>query len=171
MKSIQEYFKQEDSNSLEEHNLPYVYTNKGVWAGANLEALEEFFKLIKLESFKSFIDLGCGDGRVTIMAGNFTNALGIESDMNLIGKAHKAIKEFNSKAEVKMGDFFDLDLSKFDMIFINPDKGFNYGLEKKLMNELKGTLVVYNNLFLPRFLKQGETHVCKEIPITLYTQD
>tara|TARA_Y100000310_G_C20702985_1_gene831816 strand:+ start:4231 stop:4746 length:516 start_codon:yes stop_codon:yes gene_type:complete len=171
MKALIKFFKEQDDSSLNEHKLPYVYTEKGVWAGADPEAITLFFSQLPLTKFKNFIDLGCGDGRVTILAAQTIQSVGIESDMNLIGKAHKAIKQFKSTAEVKMGDFFDLDLSRFDLIFINPDKGFNYGLEKKLVDELKGTLVVYNNLFLPRFLTQGETFVCKNIPFTIYTNE
>jgi len=41
------------------------------------------------------------------------------------------------------------DLSKFDVVFVNPDKPFYRGLEHKLMREFKGVLIVANPVFLP----------------------
>jgi len=75
------------------------------------------------------------------------------------------------KAEFIQGDFLKHDLSKYGFIFINPDKEFEYGLEKKLLKEMQpgARLFVYNNIFLPRFLRKGKSYWFGGIPIIAYT--
>ena len=65
------------------------------------------------------------------------------------------------------------DLSKYDFIYINPDKGFDQGLENKLLKEMKkdALLVVYNIIFKPRFLEKGKTYWFSELPIVIYTRN
>jgi hypothetical protein len=74
------------------------------------------------------------------------------------------------KADLIRGDFFENDFSKYDVIFINPDTGFHKGLEDKLLKEMKpdARLYVYNNIFLPRFLKKGKTYRVGLSPVIVY---
>jgi 16S rRNA G966 N2-methylase RsmD len=165
---IKKKFENLDRERLKQGKLPYEYTSKGVWAGASCKAVFDFFKEIGLNKYKSFIDLGSGDGRVTMIASVFTNATGVELDSQLIKTALSTKKTLNLKAEFLKQDILETNLSGFDIVFINPDKGFHEGTEKKLVEELKGTLYVYNNLYLPRFLTQGSVHVFEDIPFVEY---
>tara|TARA_Y100000031_G_C8147633_1_gene350758 strand:+ start:65 stop:580 length:516 start_codon:yes stop_codon:yes gene_type:complete len=169
MEQLITHFKSLDRKRLTQGNLSYQYTSKGVWAGSHLESIFKLFQEIKLDKFKNFLDLGSGDGRVVLIASLFTKASGVEADIDLIAKANKIKTRYKLKADFIVDDFFNIDLSKYDIIYINPDKGFNYGLERKLKDELKGKLLVYNNLFLPRFLKQGKVHLFNNIPIVEFT--
>lgn len=134
-------------------------TEKGVWGASVAQDVYDFFVKVKLQNFKRFIDLGSGDGKVVLIASLFTKSSGVEFDKDLHDTAVKIRDELGLKANLMEGDFFDLDLSKYDFIFINPDKGFDKGLEKKLDKEMddNSRLVVYNNIFLPRFLSRGKT--------------
>ena len=144
-------------------------TEKGIWGAANLDAAFELFKKIKLNQHKNFLDLGCGDGRVVLIASLFTKATGIEIDQDLINKGNEIKNKLNLNAQLICDDFFNHDLSNYDIIFINPDTGFYNGVEDKLLKEMEGKLLVYNNIFLPRFLKRGKTHWFNQVPITEFT--
>ena len=77
--------------------------------------------------------------------------------------------KLNLKANLIQGDFMAHDLSKYDIIFINPDKPFNKGLEQKLIKEMRGILLVYNQIYRPENMKKGITYWFDYIPVTVYT--
>ncbi len=152
-------------------SIPMGDTEKGIWGAAITNHIFEFFQQINLEKYKTFIDLGSGDGKVVLIASLFgVKSTGIEFDKDLIEISIKIRDELKLSADFIQGDFLKQDLSKYDIIFINPDKGFEYKLENKLLKEMKSTakLFVYNNIFLPRFLKKGKTYWFSEIPVIGY---
>lgn len=147
-------------------------TPKGFWGAAITEHIYELFKKIKLEGYKNFLDLGSGDGKVVLIASLFgLKATGIEIDPDLIKTSRRFKKELKLKGDFLQEDFLEHDLSKYDAVFVNPDKGFEHGLEDKLLKELKGKLFVYNQIFLPRFLKKGKTYWFDGVPITSYKKE
>ncbi len=144
-------------------------TEKGIWGPSDLDVVFELFTKIKLQNYKQFLDIGCGDGRVVLTASLFTKAAGIEIDKGLISKGNEIKKRLKLNAAFINGDYFTHNFSAYDIIFTNPDTGFYNGLEDKLLKEMKGKLLVYNNIFMPRFLKRGKTHWIKQVPVTEFT--
>ncbi|MDR3553281.1 MAG: hypothetical protein P4L55_00870, partial [Syntrophobacteraceae bacterium] len=69
---------------------PYRLTASGAWAASRPEHLFSFFKSVDLSGFPLFIDLGSGDGVTCCVAGLFTRAIGIESDLLLASSARGA---------------------------------------------------------------------------------
>ena len=49
-------------------------------------------------------------------------------------------------------DFYEEDFSKYDFLFCNPDSPIERMLEKKLLKEMKGRLIVYGSQFIPKKL-------------------
>lgn len=146
-------------------------TEKGIWGPAGTQDVYDFFVKINLQRFKNFIDLGSGDGKVVLIASLFgVEAVGIEFDKELVEIGIKIRDELGLKAGFIQGDFLKHDLSRYDFIFINPDKGFEYGLEDKLLKEMRpdARLFVYNNIFLPRFLKKGKSYWFGGVPVIGY---
>ena len=147
-------------------------TEKGIWGPAGTQEVYDLFVRIKLQNHKRFLDLGSGDGKVVLIASLFTKATGIEFDKKFNDAGIKIRDDLKLKAELIQGDFFKHDISKYDIIFINPDQGFHKGLEEKLLKEMspKAKLFIYNNIFLPRFLKKGKTYWFSGIPVISYTK-
>ena len=146
-------------------------TEKGFWGAAITEHIYEFFKKIKLQNYKNFIDFGSGDGKVVLIASLFgIKATGIEFDKDLIKTSKKIRDKLKLKANFIQGDFLKHDISKYDIIFVNPDKGFEHDLEDKLIKEMnpKTKLFVYNQIFLPRFLKKRKSYWFDQVPIIEY---
>lgn len=143
-------------------------TEKGIWGPANIGACFRLFKKIGLKG--GFIDLGSGDGRIVLVASLFGSATGIEFSPGLVKVGEEIRDKLGLKASFITGDFLKYDLSKYDVIFINPDTGFENGLEDKLLKEMKpgACLYVYNEIFLPRFLKKGKTYHVGLAPIIVY---
>ena len=160
---------------LKKGQLPMGDTEAGFWGTAATDDIMELFRKIHLEKFESFIDLGSGDGKVVLIASLFTKAAGIEFDKDLHAKAVEIREKVGisaERAELICGDFLKHDLSKYDIVFINPDKSFDRGLEEKLKKELKGILLVYNMVYAPDSMKKDKTYWLGETaqtPATVYT--
>lgn len=148
-------------------------TKKGIWGPSGTDDVYDLFVKIKLKDHKSFLDIGSGDGKVVLIASLFCeNAVGVEFDKGLNDVGLKIKKQLGLKAKLLCKDFFEHDFSKYDILFINPDKGFKFGLEKKLIEEMKdkAKLFVYNQIFSPRFMKKGKTYWFGQVPVIQYTK-
>jgi len=143
-------------------------TEKGIFGTSSCSALFKFFSEIRLETYNDFLDLGSGDGRAVLIASLFTKATGIEFDKELCNVAKKIRDKLELDCEILQEDFLKFDISKYDFLFINPDQGFQKGLDEKLANEMRGVLFVYNYIFQPEKLKKGKSYWYDEIPIVMY---
>jgi SAM-dependent methyltransferase len=139
-------------------------TNAGFWSSADLDILYDFFAKIRLHKYKSFVDLGSGDGRVFLTASLFTKAFGIELDHDLVEVAKEVTRDLMLSADSVEGDYERQELD-YDVVFIYPDKRFSLKLENKLKGK---NLFVYNNVFLPNFLHKQKTYWFDQVPITRY---
>ncbi len=137
---------------LRKGQLPMRSTEKGFWNPAiDAEVFEAFSKL-GLNRYKSFLDLGSGDGRVSLIASLFVpRAEGVESDAELHRVAEGMKQKLNvPNAKFHHNDFFMHDISSYDALFINPDTHFSRGLEQKLLMEMRGDLIVLGHHFHPQ---------------------
>ena len=134
------------------------FSLEGPTAGPSHEGeVFEVFEKLGLGTFSHFLDLGSGDGRIVFVASLFTKATGIEVDAEQHAKAVEKSKSLRLHPLFKQGDFMEESFKDYDVIFIYPDAPFKDGLEKKLREEFKGTLIVYGSLYLPlRFKKVAE---------------
>ena len=168
-KKIDSYFEDFDKQLIKERGALYWDTNKGIYGTANCKNVFEFFKKINLQDADSFLDLGSGDGRVVMVASLFTTALGVESDPELIEMSNRVKNELNINCNFGNSDFTEMDLSKYNVIFINPDQSFSKEFETKLKNELSGKLYIHNEIFQPSILNKGQKFWQNQIPIVEYT--
>ena len=162
MSSVEDIKKEYESyyaELLSKHKL-LRETSLGYYGASPADAVFNFFRKIGLEKKKNFIDLGSGDGKVVLIASLFTKAAGIEIDEELVKDAEKIRKRLGMKADFIKGDYLDHDISKHDIIFLNPDRHFPE-LEKKLRKEMKkdARLVVFGNLYRPLNMKLEKSFV------------
>lgn len=97
----------------------------------------EFF--IKYVENKSFLDLGCGDGRVVSLAMRCGARVfrGIDND-------NKFLKNSNMRRYIKKGNFLDVELNQYDVLYYFLLSDFKN--ELKLIEKLKnfqGIIIVY----------------------------
>lgn len=131
-------------------------TAHGYWAQSNPEHVFELFRKMNLQNSKSFVDLGAGDGIVTSVASLFTKATGIEADEKLNQVADDMKSKLSLESQNKNLDYLQEDLSQYDTIFIAPDNYF-HKLEKNIVEQFRGTLIILDNIFRPLTLTADET--------------
>ncbi len=109
--------------------------------------IRKMLKMAKVTSKDLIYDLGCGDGRVLIIAAKEfgAKAVGIEKNWILFKIAKWKIEREKLEKKIKVinEDFFKVNLSDATLIFTYLSKKVNERLESKLKNELKkGTKVL-----------------------------
>lgn len=122
------------------------------------------FKLgLKKNSNQRFIDLGAGEGHLVIYASlNYRiRSFGIEIDPSLIEEAYFRIKDLKvsgnfkkklfKKIKIKMGDFYQLNLKKYDFIYI-----YSLPTMQKYLNHLfksakRGSIIISHKYPLDQF--------------------
>ena len=159
---IKEEYNKIHKEFLKKNPILVKYLEKGVWAPS---ISKEIFKIFHRYSDKnqSFLDLGSGDGLAVMVASLFfKHAYGIEMEKEFFDISENVKKKLNIENTTLINDdFFNHDFSKYDVLFIAPDKEFSLKLENKLLRELNGKLIVYSSIFQPKTLKkidQFETH-------------
>jgi hypothetical protein len=118
-------------------------TSRGLWAASTPHDVFALLTALSAEGCRHFADLGSGDGLVTCIASLFCPATGIECDAGLVEKANELRDRLGLSAEFVCGDFFAQDLSRFDLLYVYPDKPM-WDLEKALAPRLRGRLVAYS---------------------------
>ncbi|MDP3970775.1 MAG: class I SAM-dependent methyltransferase [bacterium] len=107
------------------------------WVPMRSRDLERINKLANFKSGETFYDLGCGDGKVVLYAGerNDITAIGIELalPMYLICKVRKTLS-MRKNINFKLGNIFNKDFSDADVVYV-------FGMPKTIKNKLKDKLV------------------------------
>jgi SAM-dependent methyltransferase len=120
-------------------DVPYVPTPA--------EVVEQMLKLADVHEGDVVYDLGCGDGRIVIMAATRfgARATGVDIDPALIRDARENAKKAGVSEKVKFveGDLFATDLRSASVVTLYLLPGVNVKLIPKLLDELKpGSRVV-----------------------------
>ncbi len=155
---------------LKSGSLPMRDTGKGFWSAAISSDIFDIFKKIKLQTFRNFLDIGSGDGVVVSIASLFTSAAGIEIDPALHKKALEMQKKLSVNARLINDDFYSHDFSRYDILFLNPDRPLHRGLEQKLLRELKGKLILYGPHFRPSQLKKEREFFVNDTMVSVYSK-
>ncbi len=151
-----EAYNREDSSEEQRRGNVLKDTSLGFFVPSNMRKTYEFFRNIRLEKYRSFIDLGSGDGRIVLIASLFTRAAGIESDEKLHEKALRMREKLgipDEQAELIRGDFMKQDIRPYDAVYMYPDKPIPEELNKKLNRELKGDLLLHTDSFKPEGMR------------------
>jgi len=134
---------------------------------SSLRAVEELCEVLRERMERTdftFVDLGCGSGRVVLaVAREFPNARVIGLDHNPVGLLYAKFKKFLRSRHYKNVRFISTDLWKFDVGALVPDIVYTYfskrsiaRLGEKLSRELTDkTLIISNKFQLPNLKQVG----------------
>ena len=119
-----------------------------------LEVAKKMLDISKIKSGEVLYDLGCGDGRLIILAAKEigAKATGIELREDLIERARTEIKRLNleGKVNVIQANFFDVPISDADVVTLYLTSSANERLRPKLEAELKpGARIVSHDFKVP----------------------
>ncbi len=140
---IKDEYANFNTELLRKGRLPVKSTEKGFWGVSVCDEIFELFQRINLSGYKNFVDVGSGDGRVVLIASLFTNATGIEFDQELVNKSIEIKRKLGLSASFLKDDFYNHDISNYDVVFSFHDEPLYRGLDNKLKRELKGRLILY----------------------------
>jgi len=111
------------------------------WSPTPLPTVRRMLSLAEVKPEDIVYDLGCGDGRIIIMATREHGArsIGIEADPSrcLYTWVRIMISGLSKKTGVIWGNFFRSDLSEATIITLFLSQSANNNLRKKLIHELK----------------------------------
>jgi cyclopropane fatty-acyl-phospholipid synthase-like methyltransferase len=106
-----------------------------------LPVVKQMLTLAQLNAGEILYDLGCGDGRVVIMAAQEfgARAVGVEMREDLAKQALVKVSELGLDGHVKIinGDMFKVDLSQADVVTLYLTTSANDKVKAKLESELK----------------------------------
>jgi protein-L-isoaspartate O-methyltransferase len=106
-----------------------------------LPVVKQMLTLAQVRPGEIIYDLGCGDGRVVIMAAQEFGALGVGVEMreDLIKQALGKVSELGLEGRVKIvqGDMFKVDLAQADVVTLYLTTSANDKVRPKLESELK----------------------------------
>jgi len=119
-----------------------------------VEVAKKMLDISQIRSGEMLYDLGCGDGRLIILAAKElgARATGIELREDLIERARTEIKRLNleGKVNVIQGNFFDVPISDADVVTLYLTSSANERLRPKLEAELKpGARVISHDFKVP----------------------
>jgi SAM-dependent methyltransferase len=118
----------------------YIITQGAFYAISNTNRIKNIVKLADIKSNDKVIDLGSGDGRILIeFAKKGANCTGIELDPFYTWMSGRNIKNagLSEKITVKQGNFWNKNLSDFDIIIFYGAQHIMNKMERKLLKEAK----------------------------------
>ena len=119
------------------------------------DKLETMLKLDAAKKGEKIIDIGCGDGKIIIeLAQRGFHAEGIDFSPRLIKQCREKANKLGvqKNIEVSVKNFWDVDLSKYDIIFFYGMTHVMKRMEKKLEKEMKpGARFISNYFHLPNW--------------------
>ena len=112
---------------------PYVSSPK--------EAVRKMLDMAQLRRGEVLYDLGCGDGRIVVIAARDyqAKAFGVEIREDVATAAQQQLKKFDleEKARIIHRNLFDVDLSEADVVTLYLSLSGNEKLKPKLERELR----------------------------------
>jgi cyclopropane fatty-acyl-phospholipid synthase-like methyltransferase len=128
-----------------------------------LSLARKMLDVAQIKSNEMFYDLGCGDGRLVILAAETTGAktTGIEIREDLVQRARAEVRrlQLEEKVTIVQADLFDFPISEADVVTLYLSPRANERLRPKLEAELKpGARVISHDFEIPGW-KPSAVHV------------
>lgn len=131
----------------------YVNLNGPFFAPTSYKRIKQIDTLAELKPGMTIADLGAGDGRILIelvKKNPRVKAVGIELDPKYVKLARKNVKaaSLEKQITIKQQSFWEIDLSKFDVITVYCVQRFMGKLGQKLKREIKEKTKVISVFFV-----------------------
>jgi len=127
------------------------------------EVVRKMLELAGVKEGDLVFDLGCGDGRILVTAAKDfgARAIGVEIREDLAEVARKELRSLSleNRCRVINGNFFEVDISRADVVTLYLTSVANYRLKPKLEKELKdGARVVSHDFEMAGWKPEAVIH-------------
>ncbi len=106
-----------------------------------MDVVRKMIELAELKPGEVLFDLGCGDGRIVLMAAQEfgSRSVGVDLNMMLISEAERKARDLGLSDSVRFihGDMFDVDLGPADVVTMYLLTSANEKVRPKLESELR----------------------------------
>ena len=128
-------------------SMSWTHLRGAPWVPTPIRKVEKMLAMAELQQDELLYDLGCGDGRVLVIAARRfgARAVGIELDplRYIWCQLLITVLGLRKRVQIVLGDFFSQDLSQADVVTCYLLQRTNDKLQGKLQHELQpGTRVV-----------------------------
>lgn len=121
--------------------------------------------LLELKSGQVFYDLGCGDGKLLILAAEKgVRAIGIEINLLLVIISWLRTRRYSGLVTVKWANFWTVNIDEADAVFVFLHTRFMQRLHNKIIIECKKPI----NLVSYAFRIPGKTVAAEKQGLILY---
>ena len=142
------------------------------WVPSPEEYLPDILKMADIKAGERFYDLGCGDGRVVILAAKNFNARATGIELAIPRYLHALFSRLLSKvpnANIAFGNLFNYNLADANVIYIY---GMPHALEKRLSQKIEQECKAGTRIISFMFeIKKWKVAQMKSFPGTLHNQE
>lgn len=126
------------------------------YVASPINVAKKMLEIADLKPGETVFDLGCGDGRILIIAAQEFGAkgVGVELNPNLVKESRAKVAELklSDSVQIIQGDLMKVDLSQADVVTMYLTTGANEKVRPKLETELKsGARVVTHDFTIPKW--------------------
>ncbi|MBS7619724.1 class I SAM-dependent methyltransferase [Candidatus Bathyarchaeota archaeon] len=126
------------------------------YVASPVNVVKRMLEIAEVKPGETVYDLGCGDGRIVIIAAQEFGAkgVGVELNPNLVKESRAKVEELklNDRVQIIQGDLMKVDLSQADVVTMYLTTGANEKIRPKLETELKsGARVVTHDFTIPKW--------------------
>jgi predicted RNA methylase len=115
------------------------------------EVVRKMLDMVQLRKGEVLYDLGCGDGKIVVMAARdyLAKAFGVEIREDLAATAREQLRKYDleERAQIIHGNFFEVDLCNANVITLYLTTSANEKLKPKFERELKSDSRVISHDF------------------------
>ena len=133
-------------------SMSWTHLRGAPWYPTPIRKVKKMLTMADLQQDELLYDLGCGDGRVLIVAARRfgARAVGIELDplRYIWCQVLITVLGLRKRVQIVLGDFFSQDLSQADVVTCYLLQSTNDKLQDKLQRELKPEARVVSHAFI-----------------------
>lgn len=154
-------------------DLKWMGTPEVVYVGTPYDVVSQMLHMANVKKDDLLMDLGCGDGRMLVLAAQKYGArgIGIEIDPDMVREARRNAGRNNvsNLVQIIQADIFETDISEADILLIYLLPEMNERLVPQIKTMKHGSRLVFNNYDLPGFYVERELEIVSNENNSLHT--
>jgi SAM-dependent methyltransferase len=142
------------------------------WLPTKAQDIERMFAAVEIKRGQVFYDLGCGDGRLLLLAAE-KGATCVGYEVSLLpyisAQLRRIFSKHRNRIKIVFGDLWFADFSRADIVYVFLQPQHMEKLKRKLQNEMKRGCVAVSYCWPLADMAYGkEFRIAGQLPFYLY---